>query len=1139
MTTLTSGVNGATNIFDSSQLLGLSTAALGTHTSTTFSLTVDVFKVVGQGTGITYAGGHPSGGTLTSLSVDTNGTPASWTGFSVSVASLWQAVAAANVTTFTNLLFGGNDTFNMQASQQPDFLNGAGGNDTFNYGAHFSGFSQIDGGAGTDTVNLNGDYGFLALGNIKNVELINLGAGHDYDFVMGDPGNPIKIDGSSLGANDQITVEYDGSVGSKTVLGGAGADTFTGNRGNDTFDGGAGVDTADLSHASAGITVDLSLTTAQHIGSGLGNIVLKNVENVVGTDFDDTLKGNASDNLFLGGRGHDAVDGGAGNDVVSFQNLQLLSGAHGITIDLRPGHEGSTGDTLTSVEGIVGSDLDDTFFGNASDNYFDAGGCATAGYDTIDYRTVTGAMTFTETAAGFNNGPTSTIVTNGGGQGVDTLLDFTRILAGSGNDTFTFLNQNTPTIDGGAGDDTLSFHGASTAIFLSLGSGDGSFSSIENLIGSGHNDELSGDTNNNTIHGDDGNDTLSGGSYGAQEADGDDHLYGEGGDDNISGGGGSDTIYGGDGNDTLSGGGYALEYDGDDKIYGGAGNDTLYAGGQSGENLGTVILDGGTGNDTFFGADGTDIVTYEDATSAVTVDLRSTDPQNVGGGQGIDTFHYIGSVTGSAFNDVLIATDGNNIMNGGDGNDFIDLSGWQQQFVFIGNDTANGGAGTDTVSFANARDVVTVSLAIQGPQAVGGGGGGATDTLSSIENLVGSSFNDTLTGSKFDNVLAGGVGDDTIYGGAGNDTIRANGFLTAADKFDGGSGADTLALSGDYAAGVTFSATTILNIETIALGAGFSYSLTTADQTVAAKKVLTIDASHLGSANALTFDGSAETNGGFAVLGGSGADRITLGLGADTVDGGGGNDVIIVGTTLRAIDQISGGAGSDTLALNGAYSNLVLGVNTLTAVETLTVADGHNYKLTTNDDNIAAGKTLTVNGSVLGADYKLTFDGSRESDGAFVLNGGAGADILIGGAGADRLTGGLGMDRLTGNGGADKFVYLDVADSTGAQYDTLVGFDFTADKFDVTHRMNAIDTTISSGLLRTSNFDGDLVIASDAGHLRAYHAVLFTPTTGGLAGQTFLVVDANGVAGYQAGQDLVFHLDGAVNLGSVGTANFV
>ena len=64
---------------------------------------------------------------------------------------------------------------------------------------------------------------------------------------------------------------------------------------------------------------------------------------------------------------------------------------------------------------------------------------------------------------------------------------------------------------------------------------------------------------------------------------------------------------------------------------------------------------------------------------------------------------------------------------------------------------------------------MTVSLALQGAAQDTGGAG--SDTLTSIENLTGSAFDDTLTGDGNANILSGLAGDDTLNGGAGNDTL--------------------------------------------------------------------------------------------------------------------------------------------------------------------------------------------------------------------------------------------------------------------------------------------------------------------------------------------------------------------------------
>ncbi len=137
------------------------------------------------------------------------------------------------------------------------------------------------------------------------------------------------------------------------------------------------------------------------------------------------------------------------------------------------------------MENVIGSQLGDTFIGNSSDNTFDGGWCLNAAYDTTDYEFATGGMVFNETAVGYDTFPTSTIVATGGGQGTDTLIDMTRIIGTSGDDTFNMITTNTPFLDGGAGNDTLSFQHATSqvSIFMAGTSGERSsnFNSIETL----------------------------------------------------------------------------------------------------------------------------------------------------------------------------------------------------------------------------------------------------------------------------------------------------------------------------------------------------------------------------------------------------------------------------------------------------------------------------------------------------------------------------------------------------------------------------------------------------------------------------------------------------------------------------------
>lgn len=225
-----------------------------------------------------------------------------------------------------------------------------------------------------------------------------------------------------------------------------------------------------------------------------------------------------------------------------------------------------------------------------------------------------------------------------------------------------------------------------------------------------------------------------------------------------------------------------------------------------------------------------------------------------------------------------------------------------------------------------------------------------------MANYVGTTGNDVLTGTNLaDTFDISQGGNDTVTALGGNDVITVGAALTSADKIDGGTGSDTVQLDGDYSASVTFSATTMVNVEMLALAAGHSYKLITNDATVASGQTLTVDGSALGAGDVLTFNGSAETDGRFVVNGGAGNDTIYGGAGNDTINGGSGNDTISLlkggndianggdgndsfnlAAAFTSADRIDGGNGTDTVMLNGDYSaGLVFSATTMTNVEAL------------------------------------------------------------------------------------------------------------------------------------------------------------------------------------------------------------
>ncbi|WP_421297648.1 beta strand repeat-containing protein, partial [Aeromonas veronii] len=142
------------------------------------------------------------------------------------------------------------------------------------------------------------------------------------------------------------------------------------------------------------------------------------------------------------------------------------------------------------------------------------------------------------------------------------------------------------------------------------------------------------------------------------------------------------------------------------------------------------------------------------------------------GGSGDET------LDGNAGNDILLGGGGNDGLSGGDGNDIL-VGG-------AGNDTLNGGAGNDTASYIDITGGVGVTVMVNGNNQATVGAG--SDSLSNIENLVGSMFGDTLTGDGSANILSGLAGNDTLIGGGGDDLLIGG---TGNDTLTGSSGKDT------------------------------------------------------------------------------------------------------------------------------------------------------------------------------------------------------------------------------------------------------------------------------------------------------------------------------------------------------------
>jgi Ca2+-binding RTX toxin-like protein len=542
---------------------------------------------------------------------------------------------------------------------------------------------------------------------------------------------------------------------------------------------------------------------------------------------------------------------------------------------------------------------------------------------------------------------------------------------------------------------------------------------------------------------------------------------------------------------------------------------------------------GTSGNDNFTGTSGNDVF-YMGQGGSDTVD----------GGGGNDSFRF-----GAKF-------DTTDSIDGGSGTDTLVLDGDYSAELFISTaqlvnvERINLTAG-HSYSFAIFDGVIAhgasltfdaTSLGIQDNAIIDGG---YLSMASADTSLI-------VTGGAGSTYFTGSTGANTFHGGSGDDYVYFGEDLGKDDHLDGGGGNNTLQLNGDFSAGLTFTAAMLKNFQYLSFQNGFDYKITLSDANVAAGQQLEIFESNLDSSHSLIFNGVHETDGSFYFYDGGGNDTIHAGQQADHLsgaDGGidklygeGGDDHIQMDSQLTAADHIDGGDGNDELDLAGDYSaGLVFKASTVVNVETIFMSSGDSYKLIMNDANVAAGQSMSLNGDFLSNTDTLHADASAETNGSYYIGGGSGDDTLIGGQAGNTLYGGLGQDKITAGLGADVFKYLYVAESTSATRDIVTGFDALHDSFSLPFSMtvNAIDAAVTSGVLNQAHFDNNLAAAIDAAHLGAGDAVLFTPDSGSLHGHTFLIVDINGIAGYQAGADLVVELQSATHMSSFTTGNFI
>jgi Ca2+-binding RTX toxin-like protein len=293
----------------------------------------------------------------------------------------------------------GNSAANtLTGTSAANLMFGLGGDDSLVGGA---GADTMVGGTGDDTYSVD---------NSADQVIENPGEGAD--LVLSSVTYTLGANVENLTLTGSAAINGTGNALANAITGNTGNNTLAGLGGADTLDGGGGTDTVTYAASGSAVNVSLAAGTASR-GDAEGD-VLSNIENLTGSVFNDTLEGDAGNNVLIGGSGVDTLSYAHATAAV---NVSLA-----LTTAQTTGGAGT--DTVSQFENLTGSAFADTLTGSTGNNVLSGGGgddslTGGAGADTL----VGGAGD--DTLAGGTSGDHFVFDSSAGG--VDTIADFNTV----------------------------------------------------------------------------------------------------------------------------------------------------------------------------------------------------------------------------------------------------------------------------------------------------------------------------------------------------------------------------------------------------------------------------------------------------------------------------------------------------------------------------------------------------------------------------------------------------------------------------------------------------------------------------------------------------------------------------------------